>query len=235
MKIEVWFDFACPVSFVGNELLKLAIDCFGEDKSIEIEYKSYQLEPHSPIELNENVMDLLQRKSQSSFEKRQVLEKELIEQAKHVGLMFDLERICYTNTYDAHRLVKFAEKNQKEKEIIDLLHDTFFHKQKNIAEKSILLSIAREAGLDEAEAEMVLAFNKYEKAIKEDRDMAVEVGIDHIPFLIFNDMYAISGVQPLSIYIDVLQDILQKDPACYQAKDESKRRTYCIGSTCDQE
>lgn len=234
MKIEVWYDFACPLSFVGNELLKLAIDCFGSDKSIEIEYKSYQLEPHSPIELNENVMDLLQRKSKLSDEKRQVLEREIAEQATYVGLRFDLETIHYTNTYDAHRLVKFAQKNRKEKEIIDLLHDTFFHRQKNIGEKATLLSIAQEVGLDEDEVEMVLAFNKYEKALIEDRDMAEEVGIEQIPFLIFNDMYAISGIQPLSIYIDVLQDILQEDPACYELQDAHRKRTYCEGNKCDQ-
>src|SRR5699024_11312542 len=61
MKIEVWSDFACPASYVGRELLKTAINCFGKDKHIEIEYRSYQIDPAQSIP--KQLIAVLDRKS----------------------------------------------------------------------------------------------------------------------------------------------------------------------------
>lgn len=233
MKIEVWSDFACPISFVGNKTLKLAIDCFGEGKSIEIEYKSFQLESN-PQHMTNKVMDVLQRKYQLSTTNRQKLHEDIVEQAKQIGLELNLAEIQYTNTSDAHRLVKFAEKTGKEVEMTDAIHHTCFLERKDISEKATLLSVAKKVGLDENEAEMLLSFNKYEKAVLADQCMATEMGIEGIPFLIFNNMYAVSGVQPLSVYLELLQDILKEDPVCFEIENLIRERTFCIGSECDR-
>src|SRR5690625_259731 len=233
MKIEVWSDFACPICFLGIKTLQVAIDCFGKDKAIEIEYKSFQLEPNFKSGSTDKVMDVLQRRYELSIEKRQVLYRDIIEKAKQIGMDLHVKDITYTNAYDAHRLVKFAQKIGKEKEVTEAIFDSLFLKRQNISEKSTLLLIAREVGLDQTETEMLLSFNKYEKAVLEDQMEAKEIGIEQIPFLIFNDKYAISGSQPVSVYMDILEDILKEDPNCFQKKKSTKQHSYCIGKDCE--
>ncbi len=234
MKIEVWFDFACPSCYVGNKTLEIAIEYFGKDKFIQTEYKSFQLEPNVKNESTEKVLDVLQRKYQLSVQKKEELQRDLIEKADQIGLNIDLVDTLSRDTYDAHRLVKFAERVGKDAEIIERIYHKFFSEKEDIGEKSTLLSIAKQVGLDEIEAETLLSFNKYEKAVLEDQMTAEEMGIKGVPFLIFNNTYAVSGVQPPSVYINLLQDIWEEDPICFEDKRINANKTYCEGNDCDK-
>lgn len=234
MKIEVWFDFACPSCYIGSKTLAAAIEYFGKNKFIETEYRCFQLEPNQNDESTEKVMDVLQRKYQLSIQERDALQQSIIKQADEMGLHLDLINILSRDTHDAHRLVKLAEKVDKDVELIESIYHKYFLEKENIGEKSTLVSAAKQVGLDEAEAEMLLSFNKYEKAVLEDQIVAKEMGIEEVPFLIFNDMYAVSGVQPISVYLNVLQEVWKKDPACFEDKRTSPHKTYCIGSDCDE-
>src|SRR5690625_2060623 len=234
MKIEVWFDFACPSCYVGNKTLEIAIEYFGKDKFIQTEYKSFQLEPNVKNESTEKVLDVLQRKYQLSVQKKEELQRDLIEKADQIGLNIDFVDTLSRDTYDAHRLVKFAERVGKDAEVIERVYHKFFSEKEDIGEKSTLLSIAKQVGLDEVEAETLLSFNKYEKAVLEDHMTAKEMGIEGVPFLIFNNMYAVSGVQPPSVYINLLQDIWEEDPVCFEDKRLNANKTYCEGNDCDK-
>src|SRR5690625_3067646 len=102
MKIEVWFDFACPSCYVGNKTLEIAIEYFGKDKFIQTEYKSFQLEPNVKNESTEKVLDVLQRKYQLSVQKKEELQRDLIEKADQIGLNIDFVDTLSRDTYDAH-------------------------------------------------------------------------------------------------------------------------------------
>src|SRR5699024_12397312 len=108
MKIEMWSDFACPICFLGNKTLQEAIDCFGKDKAIEIEYKSFQLEPNFQSDSADKVMDVLQRRYELSIEKRQVLYRDIIEKAIKIGIEQNVKDKKYTNEYDAQLYVYFV-------------------------------------------------------------------------------------------------------------------------------
>lgn len=232
MKIEIWSDFACPASFIGSKLLHTAIECFGENKFIEIEYRSYQLDRNHSNEMTEAVIDVLQR--QLSIEECHSFKERTKQNAMELGLNIDLSNMKYTNTLDAHRLTKYAQTKGKARELIEAMHHSHFYRQKNIGKKVVLQNIAQAIGLDIGEVDMILSFNKYEKAVKEDQEVAEELGIHTTPFIIFNDMYALSGAEPLNVYIDILQDILKEDPACYQYKEDNETISFCIGENCDR-
>ena len=234
MKIEVWSDFACPASYVGRELLKTAINCFGKDKHIEIEYRSYQIDPAQSINMTERTMDVLYRKSNLSKIECQALEKEAVQNAVDIGLNVDLLGTLYTNTMHAHRLTKYAKKLGKESQMMNAIYHTYFFERKNIGKQDVLHTLAMEMGFDEAEIDMLLSFNKYENIVKEDREVAEEMGIDSVPFIIFNNMYALSGAQPLSMYMEILKDILKEDPNCYKMKRKVEGTSSCIGDECDR-
>lgn len=52
MKIEIWSDIACPFCYIGKRKLEKAIQKLLDSSSIQIEWKSYQLNPD--LQTNEN-------------------------------------------------------------------------------------------------------------------------------------------------------------------------------------
>lgn len=48
MKIEIWSDIVCPFCYIGKKKLEQALDQFPQKEKVEIEFKSYQLDPNTP-------------------------------------------------------------------------------------------------------------------------------------------------------------------------------------------
>src|SRR5699024_3296148 len=193
----------------------------------EIEYRSYQIDPAQSINMTERTMDVLYRKSNLSKIECQALEKEAVQNAVDIGLNVDLLDTLYTNTMHAHRLTKYAKKLGKESQMMNAIYHTYFFERKNIGKQDVLHTLAMEMGFDEAEIDMLLSFNKYENIVN-------EMCIDSVHFIFFNNMYALSGAQPLSMYMEVLKDILKEDPNCYKMKRKMEGTSSCIGDECDR-
>jgi protein disulfide-isomerase len=51
MKIEIWSDVQCPFCYIGKRHLEIALDQLKPTESIEIEWKSFQLDPTIPADL----------------------------------------------------------------------------------------------------------------------------------------------------------------------------------------
>ena len=45
MKVEIWSDVACPFCYIGKRHFEKALSQFTEKEHIEIEWKSYLLDP----------------------------------------------------------------------------------------------------------------------------------------------------------------------------------------------
>ena len=47
MKIEIWSDYTCPFCYIGKRNLESALEDFVGKDQVEIEFKSYQLDPNA--------------------------------------------------------------------------------------------------------------------------------------------------------------------------------------------
>ncbi|RKJ59943.1 DsbA family oxidoreductase, partial [Butyricicoccus sp. 1XD8-22] len=45
MKVEVWSDYVCPFCYIGKRQLEKALKDTGYEGQIEVEYKSFLLDP----------------------------------------------------------------------------------------------------------------------------------------------------------------------------------------------
>ncbi|MFB7352226.1 DsbA family protein, partial [Bacillus thuringiensis] len=52
MKIEIWSDYVCPFCYIGKKQLEQAIEDTGLGGQVELVYKSYQLDPNTPVDSN---------------------------------------------------------------------------------------------------------------------------------------------------------------------------------------
>lgn len=226
MKIEIWSDFTCPYCYIGKRKLELAMEQFEHRQFIQIEFKSYET-PDVCLDSNEEKT------------KKYGMPNEKINQmkshAEEIGLTINVENLEETNTFNAHRLVKYAEKQGKELAVIDLLFKSYFCDGENIGDKNVLLSIAEKAGLDDKEVDSLLCLNKYGRAVQNDELIAKEIGIEDVPFFIFNEQLAVAGIQTVELFKNVLEESWEE---CQEHLDVKKsteqcRKSYCVGNDCE--
>jgi predicted DsbA family dithiol-disulfide isomerase len=131
------------------------------------------------------------------------------EQAKEAGLAFELDKVIPVNTMDAHRMMHLSALHGLQGKLGDRIFQAYFTKGENISDLETLVGMGLDAGLDADEVRTMLAGNEYLDDVKEDIEMARQMGIKGVPYFVFNFDYALSGAQPVEVFESVLQQCLK--------------------------
>lgn len=210
MKIELWSDYACPYCYIGEKRLEKAIAALNAQDEIEIVMRSFELDPHASREVVSTTLERFAKKYRLSKEMAQKRIEDITNLAIAEGIDFKYISTRYTNTFDAHRLTKFAESKGK-KGISEKLFAAYFTENKELSNLELLKEIGVEVGLDGDEVAEMLATDLFAKEVREDEQMATMNGIYGVPYLLINGEYTISGAQPTELLQRALQELLQKE------------------------
>lgn len=213
MKIEIWSDYACPYCYIGKRGLEKALDNFSNRKDIEISFKSFELDPSASYETTTNTRERISAKYRMSSEKAQQMIDSITKYAKSVGLNFNYDTVHSTNTFDAHRIAKYAETKGKGIEISEKLLHAYFTENKQMSDHKVLTDIAIEFGLDKLEVEDILKGKKFAEDVRNDEYEASKLGINAVPFFLINEKYSISGAQPSKVFEKTIEKALQEEKA----------------------
>jgi predicted DsbA family dithiol-disulfide isomerase len=218
MKIEIWSDVLCPFCYIGKRNLERALALFDQKEEVEITWKSFELDPSAPKNQQRNLDEVLARKYGRTREAAFAMNQQMTENAKRAGLEFHLDQAIPTNSFDAHRLIQLA----KEQGFADRAEETLFAayltQGLDIADHATLLRLAVEIGLDPAEVQQMLSTDQFSQNVREDEEQAYEIGIQGVPFFLFEEKYTISGAQPSENFLQALQQIWEQNKA---AEEES--------------
>jgi predicted DsbA family dithiol-disulfide isomerase len=205
MKVEIWSDVACPFCYIGKHRFEEALGRFEHKDDVAVEYRSFQLDPHAAREPDHDLYDMLVRKFGISREQAVQMNLRVAEQGREVGIDFRFGDVVPSNTLDAHRLIKFAGRHGKEREVVERLFEAYFRDGRNVADPRTLADIAEHAGLDRAAAEDMLKSGAHADEVKADGLEASSLGARGVPFFVINRKYGVSGAQPGNVFLDVLR------------------------------
>ncbi|RBW69185.1 DsbA family oxidoreductase [Bacillus taeanensis] len=211
MKIEVWSDFVCPFCYIGKRRLEEALAQFPHRDRVDIVFKSFELDPNASKNTTLSVHEHLASKYGTTVEQAKKMSENVAEQAASVGLDFKFDTMIHTNTFDAHRLAKFAEEKGKDAALTERLLKAYFTDSKHIGDHETLKELAIEAELDGEEAEGILKGSDYEEAVRADEAAARQIGVQGVPFFVLNGKYAISGAQPAEVFKSALQQVWEEE------------------------
>ncbi|MCL6574255.1 MAG: DsbA family oxidoreductase [Bacillus sp. (in: Bacteria)] len=212
MKIEVWSDYVCPFCYIGKRRLEEALNQFPNKDQIEVEFKSFELDQNSPKYSSQNIHEVLATKYGMSIEKAKQSNLGVGQQAETVGLTFNFDDMKPTNTFDAHRLAKYAKTQGKAAEVSEKLLNAYFTESKHIGDVETLADIAAAEGLNRQEALNVLTDeNAYASDVRQDEALAQQYGVRGVPYFVINQKYAISGAQPVQTFTGALQKAWQEE------------------------
>ena len=196
MKIMYWSDYACPYCYIGEARLKKALK--GLDIPVEVEMRSFQLDPYAPVKSTGDTQTRFANKYGISFAQAGLQIEVISRMGRDEGLDFKYATTLFTNTMDAHRLTKLAQsKNDPEltERVIENLFKAYFTDNKELADKELLQKIGTDSGLDSAEVKELLSSKQFESQVMQDELEAFERGIHGVPYYIIGDKFTISGTQ----------------------------------------
>lgn len=235
MKIEVWSDFVCPFCYIGKRRLEEAINQFPQREQIEVEFKSFELDPNAPKNSGMSIHEALASKYGMSIEQAKEANVGVGQQAATVGLTFNFEQMKPTNTFDAHRLAKYAKTVGKEKEITEKLLYGYFTESKNLSDHETLADIAESVGISrDAALEVLQDETAYSHDVRIEEEVARQYRITGVPYFIINQKYAISGAQPLETFQGALQKVWEEESntPMFEELSSDSNDTTCTDDGC---
>lgn len=235
MKIEIWSDYTCPFCYIGKRNLEAALNNFSHQDQVEVTFKSYQLDPQAEKYAGQDFYESMAAKF-GGMERAKQMTEGITTQAKTVGLEFNFDTMKPTNTFDAHRLHKFAQVHGKAKEVAEALLQANFTDSQDVGDLEVLASIAESAGLNKQEALTTLQDDAaFRDDVQTDLKEAQEFGITGVPFFLINRKYAISGAQPVETFTQALEKVFEEEqpkPVFEDLSGESGSDTACADGSC---
>lgn len=205
MKIEIWSDVMCPFCYIGKRNFETALEQFQDKNHIEVVWKSFQLDPNMPDVSEESQEDYLVKRKGLSREQVKGMLANVTQSAKQVGLEYHFEKSVTANSFKAHRLIQFAKEKGKGDQAEEILFRAFFTEGKNIADIETLTQAGKEIGLDENDLKVAFTDEKYAYQVNQDIQEARNIGVNGVPFFVFDKKYAVSGAQPSQAFLQTLE------------------------------
>lgn len=198
--VDVWSDVMCPFCYMGDTLLAQAIAAFPHADRVDVRYHSYLLSPDLPQGEEMTANDLLVRTKGWSLEQATQMNEHVTERAAQLGLDYRMADSLATNMRDAHRLSHFAAEHGKQHEMIVRLFEAYFRDGRSVGRHDSLADLAAEIGLDRDAALAALDSDAYADAVDRDIATAQQIGVQGVPFFVFQGKYAVSGAQPVEVF-----------------------------------
>ncbi len=211
MKIEIWSDYVCPFCYIAKKQLEQAIQDTGLAGQVELVYKSYQLDPTTPVETNVTTYEALAKKYGMSLEKAKEMTQGVAARAKEVGLHYNFDNLMDENTLKAHRLVKWTEQQGDVTALVEALLYSYFIEAKRIGQDDVLIDIAEQLGLNREEIVKVLSNDDFKTEVETDIKEGLQLGVRGVPFFVLNRKYGISGAQPQEVFEETLRKVAEEE------------------------
>ena len=221
MKVEIWSDIVCPFCYIGKRKFETALADFAGKDKVEIEWKSFQLDPEMDNKEGLNVHEYLGKRKGGTPADGKRMNDGMTAAAAEVGLQYDFDNGIINNTMNAHRLLHWAKAAGLQNELKERIFKAYYTEGIDTADITELVRLAKETGLDPVQARKVLEENLYVKEVLQDQQEAAELGVQGVPFYVFNRKYAVSGAQPSEVFTQVLNKAFEEEkPALIIAQGE---------------
>jgi predicted DsbA family dithiol-disulfide isomerase len=208
VKVEIWSDVACPWCYVGKRRFEAALAEFEHRDQVEVEWKSFELDPGAAsvatAEESHYAARLARKYGMSDAQAQQMLDQ-MTATAAVAGLDFRFDRAVAANTFEAHQLVHLAAARGRQDAMKERLLLAYFTEGRPVGDRSVLVELAVDAGLDADEAARALEEQTYAADVRADEQEASALGISGVPFFVFDRKYGVSGAQPAEQLLQVLR------------------------------
>jgi predicted DsbA family dithiol-disulfide isomerase len=206
LQIDLYSDVVCPWCWIGKHRLEKAVEEAGLKDQVTWRFHAYELGARQQ-ETGTVAQHLGEKYQISHGEVKQMLER-VSSLGPELGLSFDFDKAKTAASFDAHRLVKAAEKEGRDRDLMERLHKAHFSDGQDVSDKAVLESLAVEAGMKAEEARRVLSTDAYAQEVEEDEARASSYEIRGVPFAVLNGRLGVPGAQPVATFVQAIKQAL---------------------------
>ena len=207
MKIDFVSDVSCPWCIIGLKALESALDNIGADVQASLHFQPFELNPKMPAE-GQDIHEHLFQKYGASPEQAAATREMIRQRGAELGFTFGLDkRSRIYNTFDAHRLLHWAEQVGRQLALKHALFHAYFTLGESPGDHAVLLRVAGDVGLDTERAAQILASDEFAAEVRSSEQFYQQQGISSVPAVIINDRHLISGGQPVEVFERALRQI----------------------------
>jgi predicted DsbA family dithiol-disulfide isomerase len=228
MKVDIWSDIRCPFCYIGKKKFENALEQFEHKDDVKVTWHSFELDPQMKTEKKKNIYDYLAERKGISLERSRAMHEHVTKLAHEAGLTFNFDKAVPASSFNAHRLLQLARLKGMDNAAEERLFKAYFEEGKDISDITVLTALAAEIGIDENEAGKMLNTRAYTDEVRYDESKARRIGINGVPFFIFNEKYGLSGAQEPGVFLEMLRD-------SWQEYEQEKKDTVKDGISCSIE
>jgi predicted DsbA family dithiol-disulfide isomerase len=205
-QIDVISDVVCPWCYIGQRRLAAALAQLPDDDSARqapIRWHPFELNPDLP-QAGVPRKTYLDDKFGDPERAAQIY-AEISAAGATVDIPFAFDRIeVQPNTRAAHRLIAWAQAQRDASDLVERLFRAYFIDGRAIGAHDVLAAVAGEAGFDLTAARNMLDSREGVDAIAARVRRARAIGVQGVPFFIFNQRVTVSGAQEPDVLLGAI-------------------------------
>ena len=193
MQIDFISDTVCPWCFIGKRRLAKAM-ALRPEIAFDVRYRPYQLDPNIPPGGVDRAHYMTARFGADA--KLNEAYAAIAAEGVKEGIDFDWAAITKRpNTVNSHRLIRWAEDQSVQDEVVERLFVAYFENGEDIGDIRVLADIADLCGMDGAQIADLLESDTDVATVERDDRLAHEMGVTGVPAMIFGGKIAVSGAR----------------------------------------
>ena len=205
LHIDIVSDIACPWCAIGYARLEQALERLSGELACSLEWRAFELDPEAG---SEPILPALARKYGRSEAEMEAAQEQMKVAAHELGLNFSKMQQRYTcNTFDGHRLVKWAATQGQATAMKLALFDAYFGEAEDVSDRAVLLDCVDKAGLDTQAAAQVLDSDEFADQVREEEAYYQRAGVNSVPSFIVNRRHMITGAQEPETLVQALRQM----------------------------
>jgi|SRR5882672_114257 len=214
LSIDVVSDVVCPWCYIGKRRLEAALELYRKQRpdapEPQVTYHPFELNPDLPregIARADYVAKKFGARGYSAHDR-------LVHAGAPLGIPFAFDKIArQPNTLAAHALIEAARRKGVQPAVKEAMLKAFFVDGLDLSDDDTLVRAAAEAGLDRDDAKAAVADESLRSAVAEEEDKARAMGVNGVPFFIFNNRLAVEGAQGPEVLLEAMLEAEKESAA----------------------
>ena len=201
---------SCPWCAIGLSALEQALARVAPEITAKVQVQPFELNPNMPAG-GQDITEHLTQKYGSTAQQQSAIRETIRQRGAELGFTFRVQgRDRIYNTFDAHRLLHWAELTGLPGQQLALkkaLLQAYFSHGQSPEDRAVLVQAAASVGLDSNGALAALSGDAYALDVRERERLFTQAGIQSVPAVIINQQHLISGGQPVAVFERALRQI----------------------------
>lgn len=218
--IDMVSDLVCPWCWLGLKRLEGAMAATSGEFDTQIVFRTFQLDPNVPAEGMDYKAYMAAKfgpsdgDAASEQKNRWTQMREALETfGREEGIPFDFPGMTIRpNTLNAHRLLRWAQGQQKGKAVKLALFHAYFTEHRDIGNNDVLADIAATEGMDRNLVADLLKGDADLQAVQQEEAAFRQLGISGVPTFIANRKIAAQGAESVENLANFLRQAAKDYP-----------------------